>query len=80
MMALAPITATTSGFEPCRIAGRMKNVRTRKLNASATRAMTPRIRPTTTTARAKIPASSAMGNFRFTSVTEYCNASGAVGS
>ena len=80
MMALAPTTATTSGFEPCRIAGRMKKVSTRKLMASATRAMTPRIRPTTTTAIAKMPASTAMGRRRLTSVTEYCRSFGAEGS
>ena len=77
MMALAPTTATTSGFEPCRIAGRMKNVRIMKLTASAISAMTPRIRPTTTTTSAKIPASSVIGSLRFTSVTEYCRSLGA---
>lgn len=80
MMALDPTTAISSGFEPCRIPGRMNSVSTRKLTASATRAITPRSRPTTTTASAKIPASSAIGNFRFTSVTEYCRSLGAEGS
>ncbi len=80
MMALAPTTATTSGFDPCRIAGRMKRVSTRKLTASAMSAITPRIRPTTTTASAKTPASSARGNFRSTSATEYCSSSGASGA
>lgn len=80
MMALDPTTATISGFEPCRIAGRMKKFRIMKLMASATSAMTPRSLPTTTTASAKIPASSAIGNLRFTSVTEYCRSLGAEGS
>ncbi len=80
MMALDPTTATISGFEPCRIAGRMKKFRIMKLMASATSAMTPRSRPTTTTASAKIPASSVIGSLRFTSVTEYCRSLGAEGS
>ena len=54
-MALPPTTATTSGFEPCSIAGRMNSVSTAKLMASATSAMTPRSRPTSTTASAKMP-------------------------
>ena len=58
----------------------MNRVSTRKLTASATSAITPRSRPTTTTASAKIPASSAIGNFRLTSVTEYCRSLGAEGS
>ena len=80
MIALAPTTATSSGFEPCRIAGRMNRVSTAKLTASAISAITPRSRPTTTTASAKIPASSAIGNFRSTSVTEYCRSWGASGA
>ncbi|CAM5633724.1 hypothetical protein SGLAM104S_04166 [Streptomyces glaucescens] len=80
MMALAPITATSSGFEPCRMAGRMKKFSTRKLMASAISAMTPRRRPTATTATAKRPASSPIGSLRFTSVTEYWRSLGAEGS
>ncbi len=80
MMALDPITATSSGLEPCRMAGRMKKFSSRKLTASEIRAMRPRRRPTTTTARAKMPASSAMGTRRLMSVTEYCRSSGAEGS
>ncbi len=77
MIALDPTTATTSGFDPSRIAGRMKKFRMRKLIASATRAMTPRSRPTSTTATAKISASTASGTRRFTSVTEYWRSRGA---
>lgn len=80
MMALAPITATTSGFDPCRIAGRMNSVSTAKLTASATSAISPRSRPTATTTSAKMPASSAIGNFRSTSDTEYCRSRGASGA
>jgi hypothetical protein len=71
MMALLPTTATTSGLEPCRIAGRMKKDSTAKLAASAISANSPRSRPTATTATAKTAASSVMGNPRSTSVTEY---------
>ena len=72
MMALPPTTATTSGFEPCRIAGRMNSVSTTKLTRQRDqRHARPRSRPTTTTASAKIPASSAIGSLRSTSVTEY---------
>lgn len=80
MMALAPTTATTSGFEPCRMAGRMKRVSTPKLTTSATSANSPRIRPTRTTAAAKMPASSAIGSLRFTSITEYWRSRGASGA
>ena len=80
MMALAPTTATSSGLEPCRIAGRMNRVSTANETTRATSAITPRSRPTTTTASAKIPASSAIGTLRFTSVTEYCRSWGASGA
>ncbi|PPS84222.1 hypothetical protein BZZ08_04485 [Streptomyces sp. MH60] len=80
MMALEPITATTRGFEPCRMAGRMKKFSSMKLMASETSAMRPRSRPTTTTARAKMPASRARGSRRLMSVTEYCRSLGAEGS
>ncbi len=42
--------------------------------------MTPRSRPTITTASAKMPASSPIGNLRLTSVTEYWRSLGAEGS
>lgn len=80
MMALEPTTATTSGFDPWRIAGSTKKFSTMKLMASATSAMTPRSRPTTTTATAKMIARTAMGMRRFTSVTEYWRSFGAEGS
>lgn len=80
MMALPPITATSSGLLPCRIAGRMNSVSTAKLMTSAISASTPRSRPTTTTTAAKIPASSHRGKARSTSVTEYCSSRGACGA
>lgn len=80
MMALAPTTATISGLEPCKIAGRMKSVSTPKLTTSAIRANSPRIRPTTTTATAKMSASRANGSFRFRSMTEYWRSRGASGA
>lgn len=80
MIALAPTTATSSGFEPWRTAGRMNRVSTANDTASATSAITPRMRPTATTTRAKTPASRVIGNFRFTSVTEYCRSWGASGA
>lgn len=58
----------------------MKKFRIMKLMARAISAMTPRIRPTTTTTTAKIPASSVRGSFRFASVTEYWRSLGAEGS
>ncbi len=80
MIALAPITATTRGFDPWRIAGRMNRVRTAKETARAISAISPRSLPTTTTARAKSPASTAIGTVRSTSVTEYCRSRGASGA
>lgn len=80
MIALAPTTATTRGLEPWRIAGRMNRVSTPKLTTSAMSANSPRIRPTTTTATAKMPASRVIGNFRFRSITEYWRSRGASGA
>lgn len=58
----------------------MNSVSTAKETARAISAISPRSLPTTTTARAKIPASSAIGNERSTSVTEYCRSRGASGA
>lgn len=58
----------------------MNRVSSAKLAARATSAISPRIRPTSTTATAKIAASRASGNFRSTSVTEYWSSSGASGA
>lgn len=58
----------------------MNRVSTANDTASATSAITPRILPTRTTASAKIPASTAIGIFRFTSVTEYWRSRGASGA
>ncbi len=80
MMALAPTTATTRGFDPCRMAGRMKSVSTPKLTTRAISANSPRIRPTSTTDSAKMPASTASGSLRFTSITEYWRSRGASGA
>ena len=80
MIALAPMTATTSGFEPCSIAGRMNRVSTSEADGQRDQRHDPAHPPHQTTASAKIPASSTIGNLRFTSVTEYCRSRGASGA
>ena len=69
MITPAPTTATSSGFSPAMIAGSTNSTSTTKLMPSATSALKPCHRPSTSTTIANSPASSASGISRWKSTT-----------
>ena len=69
MIAPDPAMATTSGFSPARMDGRMNRAITRNDRPSATSAATPCQRPSTSTATAKSAASTSSGVPRWKSTS-----------